>query len=186
MVRLVRGGRNGMRGYSAWLGGLCAGAIAAVGLALLPVGVSAAATTINGTATDRYGLSFTYKIEVPSPWNGTLVLYSHGYTFGPDNPAEDVGDPTTGAWLLANGYALAGSSYSTTGWALQQAFADQAEVLDLFDIKVGHPTRTIACGHSLAGMITAGLIQLYRGHFTAALPMRPAVARRPTPCNHPT
>lgn len=168
-----------MRGSSTWLRRLCAGAIAALGLALLPVGVSAAATTINGTATDRYGLSFTYKIEVPSPWNGTLVLYSHGYTFGPDNPAEDVGDPTTGAWLLANGYALAGSSYSTTGWALQQAFADQAEVLDLFDSKVGHPTRTIAWGHSLGGMITAGLIQLYPGRFTAALPMCGVVAGGP-------
>src|SRR5260370_8095738 len=129
-----------MSGSSTWLRRLCAGAIAALGLALLPVGVSAAATPINGTATDRYGLSFTYKIEVPSPWNGTLVLYSHGYTFGPDNPAEDVGDPTTGAWLLANGYALAGSSYSTTGWALQQAFPYQPQLLNLFNTKLSLPT----------------------------------------------
>src|SRR5215470_953137 len=50
-----------------------------------------------------------YKIEVPANWNGTLVLYSHGYvTPGSPNPATDVGDPVTGGWLLANGYALAG------------------------------------------------------------------------------
>ena len=165
-----------MRGSSTRLRRLCAGAIAALGLALLPVGASAATTTITGTATDRFGLSFTYKIEVPSPWNGTLALYSHGYTFGPGNPAEDVGDPATGSWLLANGYALAGTSYSTTGWALQQAFADQTKVLDLFDSKVGHPKRTIAWGHSLGGMITAGLVQLYPGRFTAALPMCGVVA----------
>src|SRR5260370_8776607 len=101
MVLLLRSGRNDMRGSSTWLRRLCAGAIAALGLALLPVGVSAAATTINGTATDRYGLSFTYKIEVPSPWNGTLVLYGHGYTFGPDTPAETVVAPTTAPSFLA-------------------------------------------------------------------------------------
>ena len=52
-----------------------------------------------------------YLIQVPSNWNGTLVLYSHGYVIpGFSNPAEDVGDPITGSYLLANGYALGGSS----------------------------------------------------------------------------
>ena len=55
----------------------------------------------------------TYLIQVPAGWNGTLVLYSHGYvTPGSANPATDVGDPLTGQWLLSNGYALAGSSYA--------------------------------------------------------------------------
>src|SRR5579863_6917860 len=102
-----------------------------------------------------------YKIEIPASWNGTLVLYSHGYVApGSPNPAQDVGDPVTGAWLLAHGYALAGSSYSTTGWALQQAFHDQIALLDYFDQTFGQPSRTIAWGHSLGGIITAGLVQL--------------------------
>src|SRR5579872_2807145 len=75
-----------------------------------------------------------YLIQVPSKWNGTLVLYSHGYVIpGFSNPAEDVGDPITGAYLLANGYALGGSSYASTGWAIQQALPDQIEVLDTFN-----------------------------------------------------
>jgi pimeloyl-ACP methyl ester carboxylesterase len=158
---------------------LCAGAIAAVGLALLPASAAAGtATTISDTATDSFGLSFAYKIEVPATWNGTLVLYSHGYSFSA-SPATDVGDAATGAWLLANGYAIAGSSYSTSGWALQQAFADQIQVLDIFAAKVGKPTRTIAWGHSLGGMITAGLVQLFPDRFTAALPMCGVVAGGP-------
>jgi hypothetical protein len=33
-----------------------------------------------------------YLIEVPAQWNGTLVLYSHGYVQpGASNPAHDVG-----------------------------------------------------------------------------------------------
>ncbi|MFZ0179958.1 MAG: hypothetical protein WAL84_08835 [Candidatus Dormiibacterota bacterium] len=125
-------------------------------------------TTLTGTLHD----GATYLIQVPASWNGTLVLYSHGYvTPGSSNPATDVGDPVTGQWLLTNGYALAGSSYATTGWALEQAIPDQLATLNTFDRRVGRPARTIAWGHSLGGMITAALIQVAPERFTAALPM---------------
>ncbi len=114
----------------------------------------------------------TYIISLPSIWNGTLLLYSHGYVSqGSLNPAQDVGDPLTGAALLQQGYALAGSSYSQTGWALEQAFHDQIALLDYFDANCGQPTRTIAWGHSLGGIITAGLVQLFPDRFAGALPM---------------
>ncbi len=128
----------------------------------------AALTVQTGTLPD----GATYLIEVPSPWNGTLLLYSHGYvTPGSANPARDVGDLGTRAFLLANGFALAGSSYAHTGWAIQEALLDQIAVLDIFDSSFGHPARTIAWGHSLGGIITAGLIQRNPHRFDAALPM---------------
>jgi pimeloyl-ACP methyl ester carboxylesterase len=114
----------------------------------------------------------TYLIEVPANWNKTLFLYSHGYVEpGAANPAADVGDPATRVFMLSSGYALAGSSYATTGWAIQQALPDQIAVLDIFRLTIGHPKRTIAWGHSLGGMITAGLIQRHPERFDAALPM---------------
>ncbi len=125
--------------------------------------------TLHGTLGGAY-----YTIAVPSNWNGTLVLYSHGYVFpSPNllNPAPDAGDALTGAALLNQGYALAGSSYSQNGWALQQAFHDQIALLDYFTANCGQPTRTIAWGHSLGGIITAGLVQLYPNRFAGALPM---------------
>jgi pimeloyl-ACP methyl ester carboxylesterase len=113
-----------------------------------------------------------YVIEVPANWNGILFLYSHGYvTPGSPNPAQDVGDPATRFFMLASGFALAGSSYAHTGWAVQEALPDQIAVLDLFKQMVGTPARTIAWGHSLGGIITAGLIQRYPDRFAAALPM---------------
>ena len=128
----------------------------------------AAVTTQTGTLPD----GATFLIEVPSPWNGTLLLYSHGYvTPGSPNPARDVGDPGTRAFLLANGFALAGSSYAHTGWAIQEALPDQIAVLDAFNTLVGTPKRTIAWGHSLGGIITAGLIQRFPERFNGALPM---------------
>ena len=114
----------------------------------------------------------TYLIEVPANWNGTLFLYSHGFvTPGSPNPAKDVGDPVTRLYMLSSGFALAGSSYAATGWAIQEALPDQIAVLDLFNQLVGTPKGTIAWGHSLGGMVTAGLIQRYPDRFDAALPM---------------
>jgi pimeloyl-ACP methyl ester carboxylesterase len=114
----------------------------------------------------------TYLMEVPSNWNGTLFLYSHGYVVpGTPNPAQDVGDPVTRAFLLAEGFALAGSSYASTGWAIEDALKDQIAVLDQFAVFFGKPTRTIAWGHSLGGIITAGLIQNNPKRFDAAQPM---------------
>jgi pimeloyl-ACP methyl ester carboxylesterase len=128
----------------------------------------AAVTSRTGTLPD----GATFLIEVPSPWNGTLLLYSHGYVVpGGSNPAQDVGDPLTRVALLAGGFALAGSSYAHAGWAIEEALVDQIAVLDNFDAFFGKPTRTIAWGHSLGGIITAGLIQRNPERFDAALPM---------------
>lgn len=133
-----------------------------------PASAVAAVATYTGTLQD----GATFLIEVPSPWNGTLLLYSHGYIVpGSANPAQDVGDPATGAFLLSNGFALAGSSYAHTGWAIEEALPDQIAVLDTFAALVGTPSRTIAWGHSLGGIITAGLIQRYSDRFDGALPM---------------
>ena len=142
--------------------------VLAVLLLSLSASALAAITTLTGTFPD----GATYLIEVPTPWNGTLLLYSHGYVVpGTPNPARDAGDPGTRAFLLANGFALAGSSYATTGWALEQAFPDQIAVLETFAANFGTPTRTIAWGHSLGGIITAGLIQKFPQRFAGALPM---------------
>src|SRR6266699_3438642 len=126
-------------------------------------------TTLQGTLGGA-----NYTIQVPSNWNGTLVLYSHGYVFATSpllNPAPDAGDPLTGAALLNQGYALAGSSYSQNGWALQQAFNDQIALLNFFDATCGQPISTIAWGHSEGGIISAGLVQLFPDRFAGALPM---------------
>ena len=136
---------------------VCGGAYAQAGV-----------TTQTGSLPD----GATFLIEKPANWNGTLFLYSHGYVVpGSANPAVDVGDPITRFFMLSSGFALAGSSYATTGWSIHEALLDQIALLDLFNQLVGHPKRTIAWGHSLGGIITAGLIQRNPHRFDAALPM---------------
>ena len=132
------------------------------------------ATTPSPTTTSLTGSigAAQYRIEVAAAWNGTLFLYSHGYVApGRINPATDSPAPLISSWLLGQGFAIAGTSYSSTGWALEDAFKDQIALLDLFTQRLSKPKRVIAWGGSLGGIITAGLVQLYPDRFAGAIPI---------------
>jgi pimeloyl-ACP methyl ester carboxylesterase len=117
-----------------------------------------------------------YEIDVPASWNGTLLLFSHGYVPpGGTNVPQDAPHAMR-TWLLQNHFALAGSAYRSSGWALEDAFKDQIALLDYFTTHVGKPTRVIAWGESMGGAITAGLIQMFPDRFAGALPMCGVVA----------
>jgi len=78
-------------------------------------------------------------VEVPARWNGTLVLYSHGYHpvgFGPDGIALTNRPPDrseTERRLLEHGYALAASQFQGdgTGYQVKHALHDQIALLAL-------------------------------------------------------
>ena len=126
------------------------------------------AAELTGTLPD----GATWLIEKPANWNGTLVLYGHGMRApGEDNPAVDAPDEITGSFLLDHGYALAGSSYATTGFAMEQALDDQADLVGVFRDRVAKPTTTIAWGTSLGGMVTAGLLERHPELFDGGLSM---------------
>jgi hypothetical protein len=78
--------------------------LAGLALALGSIGGTTAAV---GPVLDEGSIHHAaYKIEIPANWNGTLLLYSHGYVVqGQSNPARDVGDAATGTFLLSKGYA---------------------------------------------------------------------------------
>ena len=98
----------------------------------------------------------SWVADVPSSWNGILVLYSHG--FGPPLPAN-APDAGTRDALLARGYALAGSSYDPAGswWALNTAVDDQFATIDAVTASgLPHaPDRVLAFGTSMGGLVSA-------------------------------
>src|SRR4051794_24191409 len=75
----------------------------------------------------------TWEARVPENWNGTLVLYGHGFRAPGANPAWDEKMDPTFAELARRGYAVAASSYSKTGWALGTAVQDQLQTLQAFE-----------------------------------------------------
>ncbi|WP_107091448.1 alpha/beta hydrolase family protein [Streptomyces sp. MMG1533] len=117
-----------------------------------------------------------YLMDVPADWNGTVLLYSHGYrAAGWPNPAQNAPDSDTGggttARLLAEGYALIGSSYATTGWAVTDAVPDQLATLDLFTQKFGPARRTLAWGTSYGGFVTTTLAERHADRLDGSLSM---------------
>ncbi|TWP52687.1 alpha/beta hydrolase [Lentzea tibetensis] len=114
-----------------------------------------------------------YRVEVPDRWNGTLVLFSHGYV-----PPEDgipggiwvANRAETAAWLLDHGYALAASDYrGRTGWAVEPALHDQVALLDWFTRTVGKPRRTVLNGMSMGGGIAVQLAERHPHRFDGVL-----------------
>ena len=135
---------------------------------VVPTASSAPASVehFTGTLTD----GATWIADVPSSWNGVLLLYSHG--FGPPLPAN-APDAETRDALLERGYALAGSSYDPNGswWALESAVRDQFETIDAVssDALPSEPDRVLAVGSSMGGLISALEAQQGAGIIDGAL-----------------
>ncbi|HVY35438.1 MAG TPA: hypothetical protein VG960_13585 [Caulobacteraceae bacterium] len=108
-----------------------------------------------------------WVIDKPSNWNGTLLIWSHGYSARLGPPLDAPSDVK--AWVLAQGYALAASSYARAGWALEQAVPDQIGVVQVFEDRFGHPKRTIAWGDSMGGLVTLALAEQYPERISGAL-----------------
>ena len=125
-----------------------------------------------GTSTQRYwGVhnGAGYQIEVPDNWNGDLVLYAHG--FRGTGLELTVSMPRIRAFLVANGYAWAATSYSKNGYDVRQGVKDTHALGERFNGLVGHPRRTYLTGHSMGGHITGVAIEQYPRAYAGALPM---------------
>ncbi|HEU4623874.1 MAG TPA: tannase/feruloyl esterase family alpha/beta hydrolase [Steroidobacteraceae bacterium] len=105
--------------------------------------------------------------RVPGKWNGTLLLYSHGYS--PAIRAPEIAPRGLEDWLLAHGYGLLASSYSTAGWAVAEAVPDQLAALEVFTQKFGKPRRVIAWGESMGALVTIALAEQRPARISAAL-----------------
>ncbi|KUL45479.1 alpha/beta hydrolase family protein [Streptomyces regalis] len=113
-----------------------------------------------------------YLMDVPAVWNGTVLLYSHGYSpAGAPNPAQNAPGSATREKLLAEGYALIGSSYATNGWAVTDAVPDQLATLEVFTEKFGQARRTLAWGTSYGGFVTTMLAERHPDRFDGSLAM---------------
>jgi hypothetical protein len=127
-----------------------------------------------GSAVDRSGSlpgGATWRVVAPEDWNGTLLLFSHGTVpRGRANPARVAPNEETTAALLARGYALAGSSFAHAGWAVDVAVPDQVAALEAaVEALRTEPTRTIAWGASLGGLVTVGLVEGHADLFDGGL-----------------
>ncbi|CAM5484290.1 alpha/beta hydrolase family protein [Streptomyces canus] len=143
---------------------------AALLLTLTTTPATTASATADTTHVDgRLPSGATYMMDVPTTWNGTVLLFSHGYTSGPANPAQDAPDDATKTLLLQQGYALIGSSYASTGWAVTDAVPDQLATLDAFTTRFGQASRTLAWGRSYGGLVTTEIAERHPDRIDGSL-----------------
>lgn len=113
-----------------------------------------------------------FRVEVPGNWNGTLVLYTHGYYLEAWPPEEVMlaTAPGTEEWLLANGYALAASNFANPfGFAVEDGLRDQVALLNWFSEHVGEPRRVLSSGMSQGGGIAILLAERHPRLFDGLL-----------------
>ena len=121
-----------------------------------------------------------YQVRMPKTWNGTLLLYSHGYREAEPSPpdfapvetdATVASTPKTAEALLAAGYALAGSAYAKNGWAVADGVQAGEKLHEWFRDNIGKPDRVYVWGDSLGGLITQTLAEKHPGWVSGAAPM---------------
>ncbi len=110
--------------------------------------VALADTTITG----EYKGAF-FRITVPTVWNGDLVINNHGFDFAP--PAANPSLGPLAPLQLAQGYAVAASSYSNCCWTLFSTTKDINRLVEIFTTNFGAPDDVILHGGSLGGIVTA-------------------------------
>lgn len=150
---------------------------ASVSTATPRAAATAAAERLTGTLPD----GATWIADVPENWNGTLIVFSHG--FG-GRAAQNAPREAVRLRLLEEGYALTGSSYdvSETLWGLESAERDQVATIAAVTEKIGEPTRTLAMGQSMGGLVNARLARSGDGGIDGALGLCGLVVEAPTTC----
>ncbi len=126
-----------------------------------------------------------YEILMPQAWNGTLLLYSHGYRQAEPAPPEfkepstkaepapgwSTGDEQVAQALLDQGYALAGSAYASNGWAVEDGVEAGEALHEYFVENIADPDRTYVWGDSLGGLITELIAERNPEWVTGAAPL---------------
>jgi len=146
------------------------------------------AITVNGknvdfekcTGTDFRGSK--YEIRMPSKFNGTMMLYSHGIRYNVALPPIPVVAPKgearnyapeiaptqeVGELLLSQGFALAGAGVQIQGWNVTEQVYAALEVNAIARDKYSKIDKVVAWGNSLGALSSQALAEQYSGLFDA-------------------
>ena len=128
------------------------------------------ATAFDGTLT-LDGADSGWQIEVPDDWNGTLVLYAHGFV-GPQQAELVVQQPQLRELFIDQGFAWAASSYSANGYVIDDSVEELDALRSDFAALTGldAPTATIIHGVSMGGHITGVAVERRPDAYVGALP----------------
>jgi pimeloyl-ACP methyl ester carboxylesterase len=119
-----------------------------------------------------------YRILVPDNWNGTLLIYAHGYG-DTEIPPPLAPQPADAVMLFDRGFALAASRFAGAvpmagmakegGWQVKEGMQNMVALSEAFNGMVGRPKRTIIWGKSMGANIALGMIEKFPNHYDGAI-----------------
>lgn len=118
------------------------------------------------------------QICFPLNWNGTLIMYAHGYKAAQEPLALPTAELTIGGvyvpnLLMAQGFAFATSSLSRNGYAVMSAETDLNALMDYFAAQVpaGSLQKVLIGGASEGGLVTTMMTEKYPDRYRGGLAM---------------
>ena len=110
-----------------------------------------------------------YRLVRPANWNGSLVVYAHGFV-APEGPVGITPDDNQVIALLAPlGFGVAVSSFSANGWVIKDGAQRTHQLLGIFTSKFERPTTVYVAGASMGGLIAIKLAESHPGTYAGAL-----------------
>lgn len=110
-----------------------------------------------------------YRLVHPANWNGSLVLYAHGFASIEDPVALPAEGELLIALLAPLGYGVAYSSFSENGWAVKDGAQRTQQLVELFESNFGTPSKVYIGGASMGGLIAIKLVEEHPKEFVGAL-----------------
>lgn len=147
----------------------CAPALAlALGLLLPSTSLLAAPSSAPRTLSGELQ-GAPWRLDVPAGWNGDLVMLAHGYEPAgvPRTTPMTANDST--ATLLAAGYAVAQSAYSSQGWAVADAINDTERLRRHALNELKRVRHTWILGFSMGGAVTIASLERYPQHYAGGV-----------------
>ena len=147
----------------------------------LPAPGDAATNVTSETSSDLWARIITgetgpgslYQLYLPREWNGTAVYYAHGVrdVLEPISLRNQDNFVTVRDQLGALGYAVAYSSFSENGYAVEDASQRTHQLRGLLTSHFGQPTRSILVGHSLGALAVMQLAERFPGQYDGVVPI---------------
>jgi len=102
----------------------------------------------------------SYRIDIPTAWNHSLVVFYHGYA--EHGVTYHIAERLSGqsSPMFNRHYAIAQSAYSQPGWALPQAYPETEALRKYFSKAYGQPRETYVAGGSMGGALTMVTLEL--------------------------
>jgi pimeloyl-ACP methyl ester carboxylesterase len=100
-----------------------------------------------------------YRLAMPVKWDGTLVIFLHGYSDKPATFSRSAPVDGLAKQIVQGGAVYVDAGYRSGGWAIAEALEDVERLRRHVAERVGAPKRVLLLGESMGGMIALALLE---------------------------